>query len=119
MIRSKVQGPAIGLIVIGSLNLVLLGLFIVGFIFGSLEGELDEDALIGFAVLMPLLLLKSVPVIYGGLQMMKLRSYAAAMTAVILSFLPCCYCYIIELPIAIWAVVVLSDSYVRAAFQRG
>lgn len=116
VIRNKVRGPAIGLIVVGALNLLWLALFAVVFAIGVAEGEMDDDML-GLVILIPILLLKSVAVIYGGLQMMKLRNYAAAIMAVVISFLPCCYCYVFELPIAIWAVVVLSDHHVRAAFK--
>jgi len=119
MIRTRVLGPAIGLIVIGSLNLLLLGLMIVGLVAQSAENGLDQEDLTIFSIALLLFLVKSVPLIYGGVQMMKLRSYAAALTAVVISFVPCCYCYIIELPIAIWAVVVLSDYQIRAAFRKG
>jgi hypothetical protein len=118
MVRNKVQGPAIALIVIGSLNVLWLGLFLVGFMAQAAEGGMDEEDMF-VVVLLPIFLLKSIPVIYGGLQMMKLRNYAAAMTATIITFLPCCYCYLIELPIAIWALVVLCDYHVRAVFRQG
>jgi hypothetical protein len=52
-------------------------------------------------------------VILGGLRMLRLRSRGLAMTAAILSLV--CGC----LPLAIWAIVVLSRDDVRAAFDQG
>ena len=43
----------------------------------------------------------------------------AAMTAAILALLPCYCCWVVELPIGIWALVVLSDFHVRQAFRQG
>ncbi|MBN1590539.1 MAG: hypothetical protein JW888_13575 [Pirellulales bacterium] len=50
--------------------------------------------------------------------MLRLRSYALAMTAAILAIIPCFYpCCIPGAPFGIWAVIVLADGNVRAAFR--
>jgi hypothetical protein len=118
MVRNKVRGPAIALIIIGSLNVLWLGLFVFAFIVQAFDDGVDEEDLLMVAVYLPVLLLKSVPVLYGGLQMMKLRNYWAAMTASIIAIVPCC-CFVIELPLAIWALVVLFDYHVRMVFRQG
>jgi hypothetical protein len=60
-------------------------------------------------------------IILGGLKMKNLQSYALAMTAAILAMIPCCSCYccLVGLPAGIWALVVLFEPEVKAAFRRG
>jgi hypothetical protein len=56
-------------------------------------------------------------VLYGGLQLMKLRSRALVMTAAILGMIPCLGpCCIIGIPVGIWTLVVISKPDVKAAF---
>jgi DNA-directed RNA polymerase subunit RPC12/RpoP len=57
-----------------------------------------------------------VVILLGSIQMLYLEKYWLAYTAAILAAIPCftsCCC----MPIGIWAVVVLSDSAVKLAFQ--
>jgi hypothetical protein len=65
-----------------------------------------------------LALLTSVLIVYGGLRMKALQSYALAVTAAILAMLPCnCPCCCLGLPVGIWALVVLLKPEVKAAFR--
>jgi DNA-directed RNA polymerase subunit RPC12/RpoP len=57
--------------------------------------------------------------IIGGLKMKKLESYGLCLTAAIIAILPCftpCCC--LEIPFGIWALVVLLNSQVSAAFKQ-
>jgi hypothetical protein len=56
-------------------------------------------------------------IIYAAVQMMSLRSWGLCLAAAILALIPCigpCCC--LSLPFGIWAIVVLLDDRVRAAF---
>jgi len=54
----------------------------------------------------------------GGIMMLQQRMRGLAMTGAILAMLPCLSCcWPLGLGMGIWALVVLSDGQVRAAFQ--
>jgi predicted RND superfamily exporter protein len=56
--------------------------------------------------------------IYGGLQLMKLKGRGLVYTASILSLLPCTSsCCVLGLIFGIWAIVVLSDDYVKRGYR--
>jgi hypothetical protein len=56
-------------------------------------------------------------ILYGGMEMNKLRSFGLAMTASIVAMIPCSVCCLLGLPFGIWAVVVINKPEVRAAFR--
>jgi len=57
--------------------------------------------------------------IIGAFKMKKLEHYGWAMAAAIIAVIPCfsSCCCLIEMPVGIWALVVLSDPWVKAAFR--
>jgi serine/threonine protein kinase len=59
----------------------------------------------------------SVLVFIGGWRMRRLQSYGLAVTASILSILPCTLVWIIALPLGLWSLVVLARPDVRTAFE--
>ena len=60
----------------------------------------------------------SIVVILGAVKMKNLESYGFSMAAAIIAFIPCFSpCCLLGLPFGIWAIIVLSDANVRAAFQ--
>jgi len=57
-------------------------------------------------------------VIFGAMKMKKLESYTMCMIAVIVNGLPCSGCCCgLGLAVSIWALVVLLDNSVKAAFR--
>jgi hypothetical protein len=56
-------------------------------------------------------------IILGAQKMKGLESYGLAIAASILAMLPCGGCCLIGLPFGIWALVVLCDADVKAAFR--
>jgi phage FluMu protein Com len=57
-------------------------------------------------------------VLIGAMKMKKLESYSFAMAAAILAIVPCTSpCCWLGLPFGIWALVVLGDGSVKAAFR--
>jgi predicted Zn finger-like uncharacterized protein len=129
--KSKVMGPAIGLIVTAAITL-LSALLNVGYgvfqiaIFSSMPrgpgaappptgvmatmGGIYGLMALFYAVMGGIML-------FGALQMMKLRRYGVAMASCILAIIPCqgC-CYVTGIPFGIWGLVVLLDPKVKAAF---
>lgn len=132
--KSKVSGPATWLIVLSILSIALiliallvvsLGLTAAGAAAQDPNFAANEDfaaavfsLLFNFATLLVGLAV-SVIILVGAVQMKKLRSYGLAMTAAILSVIPCTSpcCFLIGVPIGIWAIVVLNDPVVKRAFQ--
>lgn len=57
-------------------------------------------------------------IIYGAMKMMNLQSYGLAMAASIVAMIPCLSpCCCLGLPAGIWAIVVLNNAEVKAAFR--
>lgn len=125
---AKVKGPAIGIIVVGILGALgslagiaqnVLGLSMMGD--EEQMQQIPEWArmLAGGAgiALNALALIGSVFVLFGGLQMRKLKGRGlciAASVVAMLPFLSGCCC--VGIPIGIWALIVLSKPDVKQAF---
>lgn len=124
---NKVQGPAIGLMVVGGVGAVLGVLGIVLNMLGvglGAAGAAGDDAaiqniasgvggivggLVGIAI--------NGLIVYGAMQMKELRNYGLAMAASILAILPCSCMCIFGIPIGIWSLVTLNDPAVKASFR--
>jgi hypothetical protein len=125
---SKVQGPAIGLMVVGGIGfgLGVLGIVLnlLGVGLGAAAAANNGDA--GFEAMMRGVgglvggivgLAINGLILYGGMQMKSLQSYGLAMAASILAILPCSCACIIGIPIGIWSLVTLNDPTVKASFR--
>lgn len=129
--KSKVMGPAIGLIVTAAITL-LSALFYVGYgifqiaLFSSMPARpgmapppTGMMAMTGgiYGLMALFYAVMGCVMLAGALQMMKLRRYGFAMASCILAIIPCqgC-CYITGIPFGIWGLVVLLDPKVKAAF---
>ena len=65
-----------------------------------------------------LTLILSLVTLLAGIRMLQRRSYSLVMTGVILAIIPCfSACCCLGLPFGIWALVVLSNAEVKAAFR--
>jgi len=134
-LEKKVKLPAIFLIVTAGLGM-LLNLFSIisgisgGGSMGSMEnlqgaqgGEIAEllapfmtgtisivSGIIGLII--------GVFIIFASLNMMKMKKWGLSMTGAIIAMIPCVSpCCILGLPFGIWAIVVLSNTDVKAAFK--
>ena len=127
----KLRGPAIGLIIAGSLNgmiglLALLGGLMRLSGIGGRESLPVEDAerigymtstVVTYAMSLLSLLLAPV-IIYGAVQMMKAKNYKAVRIAAILVIIPfTSCCFLVGIPMGIWALVILGKPEVKAAFN--
>jgi predicted Ser/Thr protein kinase len=114
---ARVRAPALGLLVVGALTAALPAVAGLG---------LAALAILGHAVatwleLLPLFLLMAaggVPVIIGAVNMLRLGSHRWATAAAVLALLPFGLAWPIGLPVGIWALLVLTDPEVKAAFGR-
>ncbi len=112
--QRSVRGPAIGLLVTGILNWILLPVF--GLVGAALAAR-HEVAPVPF--LWPLLALMVISsfMIYAALKMKAVEAWGAAMAGSILAILISPGNWI-GLPIGIWALVTLTRSSIRSAFDR-
>jgi hypothetical protein len=133
--QERVKGPAVALIVVGVLGGVL---GVIGLVASAMMGtiykttglfnaeqlsqfeQMSASSSVMNIVTGLLCLAGSAFIVYGGLQMMKLRSWPIALIAAILGMIPCfssCAC-LFGIPVGIWAIVVLANSEVKQAFQQ-
>lgn len=134
----KVKLPAVGLIVVGALGAASA---LLGAVQGATNEQVDQlrqafdqagidpgttenlvSALAGGNLVISLLALAiSALVLWSGLQMRQLKGRGLAIAGAILAMIPCftgCCC-VIGLPVGIWALVVLMNAEVKAAFDAG
>jgi hypothetical protein len=128
--EARVSGPATGLIVLGvigiALNAMGLLLHIVGLAAGNAGwGGAGNDP---FSVFFgnrivgigggAVSLIISVLILAGAIKMKRLESHGLAMATAIIAVIPCFSpCCLLGLPFGIWALTVLNDAHVKAAFH--
>ncbi|MCX6898441.1 MAG: protein kinase [Verrucomicrobia bacterium] len=128
-IRRQVKGPAIGLLVTGILNWILISaiaLFMLYYlsslsaVFGgtpSIVQLRSPETTVPLAAVPIAALVLSSLMIFSALKMKRLEGYGWAVAAAILAILVSPG-NIIGLPLGIWALVVLARPEVRAAFRQ-
>ncbi len=124
--ESKVKVPAMTLLIVTAismaLHVVIILLKLLGAGAGAAEGvEEAMQAMISGpmgAVFGVIALVRDGFIIFGMMKMMKLQSYGLALTACIMSMIPCTSpCCLIGIPIGIWGIVVLNDPLVKGSFR--
>ena len=127
----QVNGPGIAMIILGAINMVValgfmtMALLNLGFSSFSTNNEAEKmfkgmgSMGLGFdLMLLSLSLIVGVLILFGGVKMRRLQSYGLCMTASILAMIPCLSCcFLIGIPIGIWALVVLSKPEVKNLFR--
>ncbi len=124
---SRVAGPAIALIVTGALGIAIqVANFASVFLQIGMMGG-GRGAMQPFPIAMPVGIMGvqyavsfilGIVVILGAIKMKNLQSYGFAMAASIIAMIPCISpCCFLGLPFGIWALVVLCDDQVKAAFR--
>jgi predicted Zn finger-like uncharacterized protein len=130
MAESMVAGPAIAMMVVAGLDIalhifdILLRLFGVGLIAamgpkGAQPGQQAEMAVgAGINITSDVVAMSlAVLILVGAMKMKNLSGYGLAMTACIISILPCHGCCCLGIPFGIWGLVVLSKPEVKEAFS--
>lgn len=126
----QVNGPAIGLIITGALNIVLAvvrgATMLAGIGMSTFQGTGNADAekmVAGFMGTFGIAfcivgVLGGLFILFGGIKMRKLESYGLCMAASIVAMIPCLSaCCLIGLPIGIWSLVILSKAEVKSVFH--
>lgn len=114
--RNRVKPAAIALMAISLLYFLVAAFFLLGLV--AAVSEQDEDATIGCAILSVICGLGGVVPMFTGLMMVSMRAYGLCMAGIILSIVTSLFIGCIPVVgIAIWALVVLLDTDVRAAFR--
>jgi len=128
----RVKLPAIFLIVTAAIGMLwqVIGLLLnifgagMGAILASRQGMMEEPALMnlmsgGIGIVSSVIGLGiGVVVLLGAVRMMALSSYGLALAGAILAMIPCISpCCVLGLPFGIWALVVLMNTEVKAAFH--
>jgi hypothetical protein len=134
--REKVRTPAVCLIVFWAMNLVSnlsdimltvtgLQIKILELLSTSVPPEFQTQfeqilsqnpaiviSISGFA------LVCGIVALIGAIKMLQLQTYGLALTAAIISVIPCfgCCCSLLLIPFGIWSLVVLSDARVKRHF---
>jgi len=125
----KVKLPAVGILVVGILGLVSALYSTLDVLF-SLNASLAESfglppeaqkalAMGGAYGLISVVInvVGSVFLIWAAMGMMKLRGHTAALVASVIAMIPCWGCCCLGLPVGIWALIVLLNPEVKAAFD--
>lgn len=123
----RVIAPAVGLIAVAVLEIEILAITVVGALAGFAErggpGPAGVPAFLGPALVLALAVLGvvlSVVVIAGAMKMKNLESRGFAIAAAVVAMLPLFWpCFLLGLPLGIWALVVLCDPQVKPLFGTG
>jgi phage FluMu protein Com len=112
--KRRVMGPAISMLVISILCTMPLGLMFFVLLVEVMDGQMREDDVVGCIMIFVMLVMEGIVAI-GAFRMIYLKNYGLSMTAAIVCLL-CGFGTCLQLGFGIWALVVLSDSYVRERF---
>lgn len=125
----KLRSPAVALICLGALNVISAVLLLLGRLANLIKGNerviTDEAERLGYQTaniyfpLVSLLSIAAAPVIIvGGVQMLSARRYSLAILAAILAMIPfTSVCCLPGIAIGLWALIVLRNPEVKAAFE--
>ena len=132
-VASTFKPPAIGLIVVGSLNALMGLLWIIGLLvrlvgvtaglpMGPVGTEGAAYRVGGYLaeVVYFFNLIASPFILIGAINMLKGKKYASAKLAAILAMIPAVRCcFLFGIPVGVWALIVLSKPEVKAFFESG
>jgi hypothetical protein len=125
--ESRVSAPAIAIVVVSGLaiawsllNLLMQLLGVGAGMFGRGGGSERFAQMMGSTIGLVLGLIGLVlyvVAIVGALKMKNLQSYGLSLASAVIVMLPCSCCCLAGLPVGIWALVVLMNDQVKAAFR--
>ncbi|HUV63660.1 MAG TPA: serine/threonine-protein kinase [Sedimentisphaerales bacterium] len=124
-VRHRVWIPAVGLLVAGGINcLAVVGLVIAAVVGLLAKGFSGRLVIFGFlpgagnAVVLAVTVAYAVFVVLGGWNLMQLRSRRLALWGSILALFPFSAGSVVGLPMGIWALIVMRNEQVKAAFGQ-
>jgi serine/threonine protein kinase len=116
-IKRQLEAPALWLLVIGLLTALLSLPAIVGTITNVEQRLIETQTTVLLFSLLNLPI--GVLVILGSRKMMSLELFGMALLGCIVAMLPCSPIAVLGIPIGIWALMILLQPRVRAAFRSG
>ena len=133
-VQGKVGLPGIALAVIGLFSIfthLALGaitlLSAVSVVLQLLSGDVDSASWMSFLtgtgwqlVLFAVYFFASFIVTFAGMRLRNARSAGIVYLGALIAIVPCCAgaCWCFGLPVGIWAIVVMQDPQVKAAFAE-
>jgi DNA-directed RNA polymerase subunit RPC12/RpoP len=124
--------PAIGMIVVSGITILMWCYFIVSFLIGATQVDIAAQArnaeqaqaaqgvfygiIAGYCVVGLIALVINGVVINGAVQMVRLRSWNSAKMSAGLAIVPCS-ALCLNIPLGIWALVVLNQPEVKRLFR--
>ena len=124
----KLQMPSLFLIIAGALS-ILMGLLngvLVAVDPGGNpfmpEGSGNDAAkIVGSVFGAVICIALSAFVVFGAVKMRQAQSYGVCMAAAVVALIPCvgnCICCVFNIPLAIWAIVILCNADVKRGFAN-
>ena len=117
--------PAIALISSAAISLVIFIAYgVLQVVMGAATPppELDEAGATGYqigfvcGIFLPVII--NAVCLAGAIAMLRMKSYAGAMTAAIIAIIPCSgICLVGSIPVGIWALIVLLSEDVKRGFR--
>jgi len=120
-VRQRVWIPAVGLMVAGAINCLGVVAVAIGGMVLLMQSVLSVQISSGFVPKLLIALFvgaQGAVVLVGAWNLMHLRSHSRAVLGVVAAFLPLFPSAVIGLPMAIWALVLLTKKEVKAAFGQ-
>jgi hypothetical protein len=114
IIRRRVSRPGTALLIMGSIYSVFPAIYLVGFYRALLLNRVPvEDILVVAAFFFTAILIA-----VGGAKMAFMESYSMARIGAALACIPLISPFVVwGIPFGIWALIVLNDPKVKAAFE--
>ncbi len=114
VIRRRVSRPGTALLIMGSIYSVFPAIYLVGFYRALLLNRVPvEDILVVAAFFFTAILIA-----VGGAKMAFMESYSMARIGAALACIPLISPFVVwGIPFGIWALIVLNDPKVKAAFE--
>src|SRR5262245_33786343 len=115
--------PAIFLLILSSLFMLLIIASIPSQIvrMRAIDTSTAEGGgeLVGSILSLALWPLMNLAIALGAISMLRLKNYASAYTAAVLSVIPVCSpCFLLGIPFGIWAIIVLNRPEVKQRFTK-
>jgi predicted RNA-binding Zn-ribbon protein involved in translation (DUF1610 family) len=118
-----VKAPGIAMMAVSGISLIMTIVYFISSgmemaAFGRAAGDEGATIVVGVVLLVVFVIAAAVYglMFLGGFKMFRMESWGLALTGAILMVFPCTF-FCMGIPVGIWAIVVLSLSNVRRAFD--
>jgi len=113
-VRRRLRIPAIGLIISGAVNFLVLALVLVMWLISNVGSPMRPPLLA--VIVVAFLSVVGLVIILGGWKMLRLHSYGWVVACSALAVLPASMGFMLGFPMGVWALIVLYRSDVQEVF---